>query len=68
MAKFRVTLKYGDPGKHKHNSQSVTVEAGSEAVAMQLAINKFKNSNAAYENKEIEVTKIEEIELPPKNR
>lgn len=68
MAKFRVTLKYGDPGKYKHSSQSVTVEAGSEEVAMQLAINQFRNSNAVYGNKEIDVAKIEEIEPPPKTR
>ena len=61
MAKFRVTLKYGDPGKYKHNSQTVTVEAGSESTAMTLAINKFKNSNSTYKNKEVDVVKIEEI-------
>ncbi|MDY0134078.1 MAG: hypothetical protein RBS14_00105 [Atribacterota bacterium] len=61
MAKYRVKIKYGNPGEHKLSSQSVTVEAGSESTAMQLAISKFKNSNAAYRNKEVEVDKIEEI-------
>ena len=61
MAKYSVTLKYGNPGEYKHSSQTVTVEANSESVAMELAINKFKNSNAAYKNKEVEVVKIEEI-------
>jgi hypothetical protein len=61
MAKFRVTIKYGDPGEFKHNSQEITVEAGSEAVAMELAVNRFKNSNAAYRNKDAEVVRIKEI-------
>lgn len=61
MAKFRVTVKYGNPGEYKNTSQDVTVEAGSESVAMELAVNKFKNSNAAYRNKEVDVVRIKEI-------
>jgi hypothetical protein len=61
MAKYRLKIKYGNPGEQKNSSQSVTVEAGSESTAMQLAISKFKNSNAAYRTKEVEVVKIEEI-------
>jgi hypothetical protein len=61
MAKFRVTVKYGDPGKPKSTSQDITVEAGSESVAMQLAVNQFKNSNSAYRNKEADVVKIKQL-------
>jgi hypothetical protein len=61
MAKYRVTIKYGDPGDYKHNSQDITVEAGSESVVMQSAANKFRNSNSAYRNKEVGVVKIKEI-------
>jgi hypothetical protein len=61
MAKYKVTLKYGEPGEYKHSSQTVTVEASSESVAMELAVNKFKNSNAAYKNKEVDVVKAEEV-------
>lgn len=61
MAKYRVTVKYGNPGAYKNSTQSITVEAGSESVAMELAVNKFKNSNAAYQNKEVDVVKTEEI-------
>ena len=60
MAKYRVTVKYGNPGEYKHNSQTFTVEAGSESTAM-LAVSKFKNSNSAYTNKEVDVVKVEEI-------
>lgn len=61
MAKYRVTVKYGNPGEYKHSSQTVTVEAVSESTALQLAVSKFKNSNSVYKNKEVEVVKIEEI-------
>lgn len=61
MPKFRVTVKYGDPGKPKNTSQDIMVEAGSETVAMQLAANKFRNSNAAYRDKEVDVVRIKEI-------
>ena len=61
MAKYRVTVKYGNPGEYKHNSQTFSVEAGSESTAMQLAVSKFKNSNSAYTNKEVDVVKVEEI-------
>lgn len=59
MSKFNVTLKYGNPGEYKHNSQVVSVEADSEAVAIQLAINKLRNSNSVYRDKEIDAVKIE---------
>lgn len=61
MTKYRVTIKYGNPGEHKSASQYITVEAESESTAMQLAVNKFKSSNAAYRNKEAEAVKIEKI-------
>jgi hypothetical protein len=61
MPKFRVTVKYGDPGKTKNSSQDVTVEAGSESVAMQLAANQFRNSNSTYRDKEVDVVRIKEI-------
>jgi hypothetical protein len=61
MAKFRVTVKYGDPGKSKLSSQDVTVEAGSESVAMQLAVNQLKNSNSFYRNKEMDVVRIKQM-------
>lgn len=61
MGKYRVTIKYGNPGEFKSSSQDIVVEAGSESVAMQLAPNKFKNSNSAYRNKEVDVVKVKEI-------
>ncbi|UCV03869.1 hypothetical protein [Dechloromonas denitrificans] len=61
MTKYRVTIKYGNPGEYKNASQYITVEAESESTAMQLAVNKFKSSNAAYRNKEAEAVKIEKI-------
>jgi hypothetical protein len=61
MAKFRVTIKYGDPGKSKNNSRDVTVEAGSESVAMQLAVNQFKSSASSYGSKEVDVVKIKAL-------
>ncbi|KOR28371.1 hypothetical protein TI05_17065 [Achromatium sp. WMS3] len=61
MAKYRVRVKYGNPGGDKNNSTTVNVEAGSESTAMQLAINKFKNSNSIYKNKEVDVVEIKEI-------
>lgn len=61
MAKYMVTIKYGNPGESKNTSQIITIEAGSESAAMQLAVNKFKSSNAAYKNKEAEAVKIKEI-------
>ena len=62
MAKYRVKIKYGNPGEYKHNSQTidVEVEAGSESTAMQLAVNKFRNSNSAYKNKDVDVVEIKE--------
>lgn len=61
MSRFEVLLKYGDPGKSKNNSQTVVVEADSESVAMRLAVNKLKNSNAAYRDKEIEPAKVKKL-------
>lgn len=61
MNKYRVTLKYGDPGKYKNSSQSITVEAESDSTAMKLAENKFKNSNSTYKNKEVDIVKVEKI-------
>lgn len=58
MAKFRVTIKYGNPGQYKHNSQDITVEAGSESSAIQLALSVFRNSNSTYRDKEVEVVKV----------
>lgn len=37
MAKYQVKIKYGNPGEYKHDSQTITVEAGSELTVMQLA-------------------------------
>lgn len=61
MAKFRVTIKYGDPGKSMNTSRDMTVEAGSESVAMKLAVNQFKSSASSYANKEVVVVKIKEL-------
>ncbi len=61
MANYRVKIKYGDPDKYKHNSQSITVDAENETTAMQLAINKFKNSNSTYKNKEVDVVEIKKV-------
>lgn len=60
MSKFRVTIKYGNAGQSKNTTSDVTVEAGSEAVAMQLALNQF-NSNSSNRNKEADVVKIKEL-------
>lgn len=59
MSKYRVTIKHGDPGKSKLSSQTITVEAESDSTAMRLAEAKFKNSNSAYRNKEVDVVKVE---------
>ena len=59
MNKYRVTIKYGDPGKYKHSSTTVDVEAESDSTAMRLAESKFKNSNGAYKNKEVDIVKVE---------
>lgn len=61
MKKYRVTVKYGKPGEYKHNSQDITIEAGSESTAMELAINKFKASNSAYRNMEAIAVKTKEL-------
>ncbi len=58
MTKFKVKVKHGDPGKPKNSSQNIDVEAESESIAKELAINKFKNSNSAYKNKEVDVVEI----------
>lgn len=61
MAKFRVTIKYGDPGKSMSTTRDITVEAGSESVAMNLAVNQFKSSASSYGNKEVAVVKIKAL-------
>lgn len=61
MRDYRVKIKYGNPGEYKHNSQDVTVKAVDETAAAQLAINKFKSSNAAYKNKDVDVVQVKEI-------
>lgn len=61
MATYRVKIAYGNPGQHKSNHQQITVEAESDAVAMELAINKFKNSNSAYRNKEVDAVDVRKI-------
>ena len=43
MAKYRVTVKYGNPGEYKHNSQTFTVTDNTKTI---------KNSN----NSNVEVT------------
>ena len=57
MAKYRVTVAHGRPGQSKNATQNVEVEAGSESVAMKLAVAKFKNANPG---KEAEATKAVE--------
>jgi len=61
MTKYRVKIKYGNPGEYKHNSQTFVVRAESESAAGQLAINNFKNSDPAYKNKDVDVVEIEKI-------
>lgn len=61
MARYRVRIKYGNPGEYKHNSQTVDVDAGNDSTAAQLAVSKFKNSNSAYKGKDVEVVDIKEI-------
>ena len=60
MKKYSVTVKYGDPGRPKTNSQVVSVEAESDASAMRLAVAKLINSNAFYADKEFDVIKTQE--------
>ncbi len=61
MATYRVKLAYGDPGKTKSTRQDITVDATSDSVAIQLAINKFKSSNSTNRNKEVDAIEIKEI-------
>ncbi|WP_153114538.1 hypothetical protein [Rhodocyclus tenuis] len=61
MKKYRVTIKYGNPGKVPNSTQNITVEAEDETTARLIAPNKFRSSNAAYINKEAMVVKIEKI-------
>ena len=60
MKKYSVTVKYGDPGKLKTNSQTVNVEAESDTSAMRLAVAKLKNSNAIYVGKEFDAIEVQE--------
>jgi hypothetical protein len=61
MPKYQVSIKYGNPGQHKGNTQVITVEAESDSTAMTLATNKLKNSNSAYRDKEFEVVKVKKV-------
>ncbi len=61
MVKYRVKIKYGNPGEHKNSSQTINVEAEDEKTAMELAINKFKSSNPSNRDKEVVVVGIEKI-------
>lgn len=61
MKKYRVTIKYGDPGKSKLSTRTITVEAPDSSSAMVLAVNSFKNSSSSYKNKEVDVIKLEII-------
>ncbi|SOE35285.1 hypothetical protein [Delftia acidovorans] len=58
MNKYEVKVAYGDPGKSKNSSQTILVEAESDSTAMRLAESKFKNSNSAYRNKEVEAVSV----------
>ena len=61
MATYRVKVVYGNPGQNKNSSQQITVEAESDSVAIELAINKFKNSNSTYRNKEVDAVDVRKI-------
>lgn len=58
VAKFKVKIKCGNPGEYKHGSHEIVVECENESVAIDMAINKFKNSNAVNRNKECDAVKI----------
>jgi len=61
MAKYKVSLKYGNPGQPQNTTTTVDVEASSESTAMTLAINKFKTSNGStYLNRDVSVVKVVE--------
>ena len=64
MSKYQVRIKYGKPGKPKHNIQTITVEADSESSAESIAISKFRNSNLTYKDKEVDVIGIKEEYKP----
>lgn len=61
MNKYRVSIKYGDPGKSKSNTQTITVEAESDATAMKIAESKFRSSISSYRNKEVDVVRVEKL-------
>lgn len=61
MKKYRVTVKYGDPGKSLNLSTQITVEAENQSTAMNLAVNKFKASNPTCRNKDAIATNAKEI-------
>lgn len=61
MNKYRVSIKFGDPGKSKSNAQTIMVEAESDATAMRLAEAKFRNSSSSYKNKEVDVVRVEKL-------
>jgi len=58
MKRYEVHLKYGNQGQSKNNGQTVFVEAESDSTAIQIAINKLRNSNSAYRDKEIVADKV----------
>lgn len=61
MGTFRVKMKCGKPGEYKHDSHNITVNAEDAVIAVDLAINKFKNANGANSNKECEAIDVEKI-------
>ena len=62
MAKYQVTLKYGDRGKPLSTSRIMTVEASSDLAAGRLAVNQLKSSGgSAYLKKEIVPVAIKKI-------
>jgi len=54
MNKYTVKIKYGKINKPKTQTQTIEVEAESDMMASMLAINKFKNSNSAYQNMDVD--------------
>lgn len=60
MAKYRVRVKHGKNGA-MNSVATVDVEASSESVAMELAVNKFKTSNAAYRDHDAVPVEVKEI-------
>lgn len=61
MAKYQVTIKYGDQGKPKNSSTILTVSAECEATAMKLAENEFRCKSSSNNNKDVYVVAIKRI-------